>query len=404
MRRRSRGLGTTAAPARATSASRLRCGLSVLLVLASLRAGADTPDARAERIVADYFQRSGSPGLSVSVGWCDRLVWSRGFGFADIEQQVRVDPATTRFRIGSVAKPMTALALVMLAGNNRVDLDADVRRYVPAFPKKEHDFTVRQLAGHLAGIRHYAGKDEVYGRKHYATVMESLEIFADDPLIAVPGAEWKYSSYGYNLLSAVIESAAGEPFLAYLSESVLLPVGMTSTVPDRLESIVPHRGRYYLRRDGSLYNEPEVDNSNKWASGGLLSTTDDLVRFGLAHFDDRLVTEEMRQLLWTELKTTAGTGTGYGIGWRIVVDEAGHTWLGHGGGSIGGTTQFWLFPDNQLVIAAVGNLTDLDYSDLIPRLRTNFVEGLEQAPRGPCGSQESARGETRPRPNQRVSR
>lgn len=399
MRRRSRGLGKTAAPARATPASRLRGGLAALLALASLGARADTPHARAERIVADYFQRSGTPGLSVSVGRCDRLVWSRGLGFADIEQQVRVDPATTRFRIGSVAKPMTALALVMLASNNRVDLDADVRRYVPAFPKKEHDFTVRQLAGHLAGIRHYAGKGEVYGRKHYATVMESLEIFADDPLIAVPGAEWKYSSYGYNLLSAVIESAAGEPFLAHLSASVLAPLGMTSTVPDQLEAIVPHRGRYYLRRDGALYNEPEVDNSNKWASGGLLSTTDDLVRFGLAHFDDRLVTKEMRQLLWTEQETTAGTGTGYGIGWRIVVDETGLTWLGHGGGSIGGTTQFWLFPDSRLVIAAVGNLTDLDYSDLIPQLRAAFVESLGQAPHGACRTPEPALESTRPRPN-----
>lgn len=289
-----------------------------------------------------------------------------------MEQHVAVEPATTKFRIGSVVKPMTALALVKLVAQGRIDIDADVRRYVPGFPRKNYVFTVRQLAGHLAGIRHYVG-DEAYSRKHYSTVRESLSIFKDDPLVGPPGKEWKYSSYGYNLLSAVIEHAAKKPFLEYLSEAVFVPLGMTSTVPDRLDELIPHRGRYYVRRDGKFYNEPEVDNSYKWASGGILSSTDDLVRFGLAQMDDRLVSPAMRKLLWTEQETTAGTGTGYGIGWRIVVDEEENRWIGHGGGSIGGTTQLWLFPKTGLVIAMASNLTELDFEDVLPKLRTLFA-------------------------------
>jgi len=277
---------------------------------------------------------------------------------------------------------MTALALVMLATHGRIDLDADVRRYVPSFPEKEHDFSVRQLAGHLAGIRHYAG-DEYSRRKHYSSVTEALVIFKDDPLISVPGAEWSYSSYGYNLLSAVIEGAANEPFLNYMAESVFVPLGMTSTVPDRLDEVVPRRGRYYVRREGKLYNEPEVDNSNKWASGGFLSTTDDLARFGLAHFDNRHVSPDMQSLLWTEQKTAAGAATGYGIGWRIVLYE-GDNWIGHGGGSIGGTTNLWLFPDSKLVIAMSSNLSELDYGDVIPRLRSLFLKSSDDLADGGC--------------------
>ena len=347
--------------------------VAALFALISMSASAQDVSVEADRIVSRFVKDSGAPGLSVSVGMQGRLIWSKGYGYADIEQQVPVDPAATKFRVGSVAKPMTALALIKLVTQKRIDIDADVRRYVPSFPEKQHAFTVRQLAGHLACIRHYAG-DEAYSRKHYSSVIESLDIFKDAPLICTPGAEWKYSSYGYNLLSAVIEQAAEKPFLDTMAESVFVPLGMTATVPDQLKELVPNRGRYYFRHEGNIYNEPEVDNSYKWASGGFLSTTDDLTRFGLAHTNNQHVSPEMLSLLWTEQKTLAGKGTGYGVGWRIVLDEKGDKWIGHGGGSIGGTTQLWLFADNGLVIAMASNLTDLDYGDILPRLRTLFAE------------------------------
>lgn len=344
-----------------------------LVALTSFCSHANDVAAEAERMVRRFAEESGTPGLAVSVGQQGRLVWSGGFGYADIEQQVLVDPARTKFRVGSVAKPMTALALVTLVSQGRIDIDADVRHYVPTFPQKPYAFSVRQLAGHLAGIRHYAG-DEAYNRKHYASVAESLTLFSNDPLLGPPGAEWKYSSYGYNLLSAVIEQAADKPFLDYMAEAVFRPLGMTATGPDQLKELVPNRGRYYLRDNGKIYNEPEVDNSYKWASGGILSTTDDLARFGLAHLNEQLVTPAMQRLLWTEQKTAAGASTGYGIGWRIVLDNDGRKWIGHGGGSIGGTTQLWLFPEHGLVLAMASNLTELDYADILPRLRTLFTE------------------------------
>lgn len=284
--------------------------------------------------------------------WGDETawIWSAGYGVADVEQQVSVDPATTKFRVGSVAKPMTALALVTLATRNRIDLDADVRRYVPAFPRKDHTSSVRQLAGHLAGIRHYAG-DEAYSRKHYRSVSEALEIFRSDPLAGVPGAQWKYSSYGYNLLSAVIENASGKPFVDTMSETVFRRSEWTATVPDQAYGrgaaprplLRPSR-RHPVQRARSRQQQ-------QVGKRGFLSTTDDLVRFGLAHVDGKSVSPEKVLLLWTEQKTADGASTGYGIGWRIVIDGDGRKWIGHGGGSIGGTTQFWVFPESGLVIA-----------------------------------------------------
>lgn len=349
------------------------CLVAILLQLVSFSAHPSDLIGDAERLVRQFAHDSGAPGLSVSVGSHGKLLWSEGFGYADLEQKVPVRPALTKFRVGSEAKPMTALALVTLVEQGRIDLDAEVQRYVPTFPRKQYPITIRQIAGHLAGIRHYVG-NEAYSRVHYASVLDSLAIFEDDPLIQVPGEKWSYSSYGYNLLSAAIEQAAGKSFLDYMADTVFVPLGMTQTVPDRLAEIVPNRGRYYFRRDGKLYNEPEVDNSYKWASGGILSTTDDLVRFGLAHMDPARVSPASLRLLWTEQKTISGEGTGYGIGWRIVVDSEGNKWIGHGGGSIGGTTQLWLFPEHGLVIAMASNLTELDYADVLPRLRKLFIE------------------------------
>lgn len=325
----------------------------------------------ATQLIQKFVLDSGAPGLAISVGYKDKIIWSRGFGYADLEQQVPVDPAVTKFRVGSIAKPFTAFALAKLLETEKIELDTEIHRYVPSFPNKKYPITVRQLAGHLSGIRHYAG-EEIYSRIKYSSVIDGLEIFQNDPLLHKPGAEWTYTSYGYNLLSAVIEQAAGENFLEYMTKHVFLPLGMQHTVADHLGEIIPNRSRYYLRRDNTFFNEPEVDNSYKWASGGYLSTTEDLVRFGMAHLNNKNLTQSTIEQLWTIQKTTTGEATGYGLGWRIVIDEENQKWIGHGGGSIGGTTQFWIFPENGLVFAVVSNMSSLSFGMIIPQLQKLF--------------------------------
>jgi CubicO group peptidase (beta-lactamase class C family) len=349
---------------------------TAVLVLSGGCATSSKPDeyhVEAKQLVESFARESNSPGLAVSVGCKGRLLWSHGSGFADLEQRVPVDPASTKFRVGSVAKPFTAFALAKLVENNLIDLDAPVRDYVPSFPKKQHQISVRQLAGHLGGIRHYKG-NEAYLRTRYSDVVSGLEIFENDPLVMVPGERWSYTSYGYNLLSAAMEAAANRPFLRLMDETVFGPIGMKDTVADDLEKIIANRGRYYRSNGDGYTNEPEVDNSYKWASGGFLSTTDDMVRFGLAHLNNEHLKPETIKSLWTTMQTNDGQPTGYGLGWRIVRDENEIVWYGHGGGSIGGTTQFWLFPEDGLVLAAVANLTEFNYELFMVELRDHFLD------------------------------
>ncbi len=164
--------------------------------------------ANADRQAKEWIAR-GIPGLSLTVAVDGKIMYSEGFGYADLEERVPVWP-TTKFRIGSISKPLTATALMQLVEAGKLELDAPVQKYVPSLPEKGAVITTRMLAGHLAGIRHYQG-DEFNIQRHYANVLDGVNIFENDPLVSPPGTKFNYSSYGYNLLSAVVESAFRNP-------------------------------------------------------------------------------------------------------------------------------------------------------------------------------------------------
>jgi CubicO group peptidase (beta-lactamase class C family) len=312
-------------------------------------------DSARER-VREWVAKDNLAGASVAVGIDGQIVWAEGFGWSDLEQRVPVTPLT-RFRIGSVSKPLTSVAVGLLYERGKIDLDAPVQRYVPSFPKKRWPISTRQVMGHIAGIRHYRG-DEFLSSKHYDNVLDGLEIFEHDSLLFRPGTDYSYSTYGWNLASAVVESAAGEPFLEFMRREVFAPLGLRHTVPEYMVGIIPDRVRYYEHdKEGRLVNAPYVDNSYKWAGGGFLSTPSDLVRFGFGMLDGKVLQRKTIDVLWTPLTLESGKSTGYGLGWSVDSVD-GLRVIGHSGGSVGGTTQFLIFPDERMVVAVTTNLSD----------------------------------------------
>src|SRR5215218_9437740 len=165
-----------------------------------------------------------APGLSLTVAAHGKIVWSVSCGYADLESR-RPVTAHTRFRIGSVSKTLTATALASYAESGRVELDAGVDRYVD-FPSHGGAITLRRLAGHLAGIRHYESQAETVNRRHFASVAATLALFAGDPLVAEPGTRFSYSSYGYDVIGAALERVSGRNFASLIREAVLAPADM----------------------------------------------------------------------------------------------------------------------------------------------------------------------------------
>ena len=306
------------------------------------------------RDIASELLARGIPGLSLALAVDGQIVYSEGFGYADLEERVPVWP-TTKLRIGSVSKPLTAVALLQLVERGKIDLDAPVQNYVPDFPEKAGKITPRLLAGHLGGIRHYKD-DEFLIARHYDNVTDGLKIFENDPLVAPPGTKFSYSSYGYNLLSAVIQSAAHQDFLAYMHEHVFRPLGLRSTTEDQPAEIIEQRARFYTRVKGKpVLNAPFVDNSYKWGGGGFLSSAEDLARFGSALLQPGFLKPESLRLLFTSQKTVDGQETGYGMGWSIGKSKTGQRIYEHSGGSAGGSSQLILYPDAHVVVAMICN-------------------------------------------------
>lgn len=311
----------------------------------------------ARALVEAKIQQQRIPGYVAAVYADGRVVWAEGFGDANVETRAPVWPST-RFRIGSVSKTLTATALGLLVEDGRLDLDAPIQRYVPDFPAKRYPITTRQLAGHLAGIRHYRG-DEFLSNRSYASVRAALDVFDDDSLLFEPGTQYSYSSYGWNLISAIVEGASGEDFLTFMQQRVFTPLGMRHTGPDRVDSIIPQRTGYYMLLNDTLINGPFVDNSVKWAGGGFLSSAVDLLRFGAAHFSAGILRAETLALLQRPQRLADGESTDYGLGWRTWLSPEGRRVVGHGGGSMGGSTAFVMLPDERVVVAVIANMSDV---------------------------------------------
>ncbi len=353
----------------------------LLLLLAGLQPAAAQVSGYAGAIhhsreaVEALMGRERIPGISVAVMIEGDIVWSEGFGYADIEQRVPVTPLT-KMRIGSVSKPITAAAVGLLMEAGKLDLDAPIQTYVPSFPDKGEVITTRLLAGHLAGIRHYRG-DEMMSDTYYPTVAAGLAIFQDDPLLAPPGERYSYSSYGWNLVSAAVEGAAGEPFLPFMQREVFDALALRHTTAEFMDSLITFRTRYYVHDDaGRVVNAPFVDNSYKWAGGGFISTAEDVVRFGDAILHGRLLRPATVEALWASQHTSAGEPTNYGIGWRSGADDEGRRTVGHTGGSVGGTTLFTIYPDEDVIVCVISNLSNTRFNGLDGTIAAYFFEGM----------------------------
>ena len=332
--------------------------------------------AEARELVKVWLAEHDAPGLTIAVMADGEIVWSQGFGMADLENRVPVRPHT-KMRIGSVSKSLTSAAAGLLYEQGKLDLDAPAQKYVPSFPKKRYPITARLLGGHLAGIRGYlpGAESEMFNTRHYDSVAAGLELFQDDPLLFEPGEKYSYSSHGFNLLSAVVEGASGQDFLSYMQENVFDPLGMKNTSADHTDQVIPYRTRFYERRDAGVWeNAPYADNSYKWAGGGFISTAGDLLRFGRGIISGGLLKPKTVELLLTPQRTTDGKSTGYGIGWRSSEDDRGRRQVGHGGSSVGGKARLVIYPDSQVILAMMINTGSLDLGEMPLDVAGLFVE------------------------------
>jgi CubicO group peptidase (beta-lactamase class C family) len=332
---------------------------SILPQDAALSASAEP---KIERAVTAFMSKVNAPGVSVAVSRGRAVRWANGYGLADIEQFVPAKSDTV-YRLASVSKPITAVAVMQLIERGLLSLDDTVGKWLPDAPPVWRPITVEQLLTHQSGIRHYTAAEDESGNanvKHYVSLRSALAIFSGDPLIHQPGAKMTYSTYGYTLLGVVIEAASGQDYVTFVTKNIFEPAGMRLSRVDDVHALIPNRSPGYATTDtGALRRASFMDSSYKIPGGGWLSTVGDLVRFGLSVQDGTLLRPStFRQM--TVARHVNGQNTGYGLGW--IVDGwgpgtppiPGLVW--HGGVQQGVTTNLYMFPDRHVVVAILANL------------------------------------------------
>jgi serine beta-lactamase-like protein LACTB len=273
--------------------------------------------------------------------------WSRYVGYADKSAKLTLS-AKTEFRYASVSKFVTTGLLAKLVSEGKVDLDESIYTYIPDFPKKQYDFTIRQLVTHTAGIPHYQALHDFnidYSSTPYTSVQQGVSLFENRSLLHKPGSEYHYSSFAFNLLSLIIENAGKKPFLEQLTDMTSM-LDTDSIKAEHFDAPNNNWSKLYNSNGDSL-NRNNI--GYKWAGGGLIGTAADLAKFGVSLLnDDTISTQTLQQF---NIPQTFDNGdeikvsrSFMGVGWRIKENRFGQQHFHHSGSITGARSHVSVFP------------------------------------------------------------
>ena len=346
---------------------------------------------QARQIARASLTEQNLPGLSVAVGVGGEIAWAEGFGWANLEKQLPVSP-DMKFRIGTASVALTSAAVGLLLEKGVLDLDDVIQKHVPEFPEKQWPVTLRQLLAHTAGLRSDGGDESPLYSQRCARPVDALAHFADGSLRFEPGTEFRYSRFGWIVVSAAVEAAADEPLYTFMRKRIFEPLGMNDTEPDLETEASPGRATSYFPRFaadpryGPDLMRP-LDLSCYTGAGVFLSTPSDLVLFGMAINGGKLLKPETVQLFQTSQRLSSGENTGYGLGWDLeTVTLAGDQTpaVGYDGDSLGGiVASLMTFPEQKhgIVVAVTSNTSYADTPAIALKIAQAFVEQGKSATR-----------------------
>ena len=350
---------------------------------------ADAVNAAMHEVASELQSVSMSGALAIG----GEQIWAGAVGLADVENGIPAN-IESRYRIGSVSKAVTATAVAHMVEAGLLDFDDEVQKFLPDYPRYETPMTVRQLLSHMSGIRHYEMNpfyfppSDYYLDEHYDDVLEATTFFQSDGLEFPPGQGFQYSTYGYTLLSALMQEAADQPFLAVMDDYLFNPLGMDDTMAE-LPGRVDHLVNFYTSDDGLYGATREVDMSIKWAGGGFVSTPSDMVRLGNALLRNEFLSRETRDEMFAVQPMSDGSENpqAYALGWRhhetinILGEENPVDVVHHGGTAMGGVAFLLLVPDHNISIALLtngaGDLTRREIQMLAYRMAALAIEQQE---------------------------
>ncbi len=333
----------------------------VLLVLTLLLAG--LPGMVLADTLSDldsYYQElypADEPGATILISRDGNAVYRKAFGMADIENGI-ANQTNMVFRLGSITKQFTAVAIMMLEQEGKLKVSDDMTKYLPSYTPPPSTITIEHLLTHTSGIPSYTGLE---GWMSTSKIREKLSVEAmmDEweglELEFEPGSTWKYNNSGYYMLGTIIANVSGMGYDEFIEQRIFEPLGMNDSYYDHSELIIPNRARGYQRgEDGELQNADYLDMGQPYAAGSLASTVDDMAKWDVALYGDAILPQEVLQRMWTSYVLTDGSETGYGYGWSVS-EHNDNDVISHGGGIFGFRTEGMRLPEQGLYVSVLSN-------------------------------------------------
>ncbi len=306
-----------------------------------------------DTLMTDFLNKTKLPGVSIAVNQAGNILYSKGFGYADVKRQIAMTP-TSQIRTASVAKVLTATALGKLASDGKLDFDKPLKTYIPDIKAPYANLTVRQIAGHTAGIPHRPASEKDK-RKHYKEVNATMPLFKDLPLLFEPDTDYKYSTLAYNLLAILIQDISGKRYVDYMKEDIFLPLDMTQTFPDKKSEYADQDAKMYYFKKGKLTLDKKIyDGSYKLAGAGFRSTSIDLAKMMNAYSNGFIAAEVVETMFNSNILENEEP-TNVGIAWRLNKDVNNNATIEHAGSWQGARTVIVYYPESELSISIMIN-------------------------------------------------
>jgi CubicO group peptidase (beta-lactamase class C family) len=327
--------------------------------------------ARVDALFAD-FNHADTPGASVMVIRDGAVVFSKGYGLADLEKKTPIAPETN-FRLASVSKQFTAMAVLMLAERKKLSLDETLPAFFPEFPEFGKQITVRHLLTHTSGLLAY---EDLIPDGTTIPVLDQdvLRILMGNaatnaaPTYFPPGLQYRYSNSGYALLALIVEARSGQKFARFLKDNIFTPLGMTNTLAyEAGVSVVPNRSYGHALRTNGWQRTDQSLTSSVLGDGGIYSSVADLFKWDQALYTTKLSSAKTRQEAFTPATPTDKPGRSYGFGWYLG-EYRGLKQIWHSGESIGFRTRLARYPEKNFSVIILCNRADAKLEEFPARI------------------------------------
>ncbi|MFC2141096.1 serine hydrolase domain-containing protein [Acidobacteriota bacterium] len=297
------------------------------------------------------------PGAAVLAVKDGKIILRKGYGMANLELGIPIKPEMV-FRIGSITKQFTAVAIIKLVEEGKLSVTDDITKYLKDYPTHGHKITIHHLLNHTSGIKSYTNVQKMFSlMRKDMTVKELIDFFKNQPMDFAPGAAYLYNNSGYVLLGAIIEKISGKSYETYIHENIFKPLGMSSSYYGSNTRIIPLRASGYKKEKKDIMNADYLSMTLPYAAGSLLSTVDDLHRWYQALEAGKVISQKSLEQMYTPTKLNNGKTQNYGYGWSLgtLFEEK---IIHHGGGINGFSTYALRVPEKKVFVTVLTNFPE----------------------------------------------